>query len=92
MAGQHYKAKEAAAFKCVIWYRNGFVGVYYSRDLKYGKYRPDFGLQTLEEMVAKRAGKLRHAMIWDKRNGGDKLIRECKNYNDGWLVKTPVQF
>ncbi len=92
MPGQHYKAKEAASFKCVIWYNNGFTGVYYSRDLKYDKFRPDLALQALEELVAKRADKLRHAMIWDKRFGRDWLIRECKNHNDGWIVNAPVQF
>ena len=92
MPGQYYKAKLAASFKCVIWYTNGFMGVYYSRDLKYGRFRPDLGLQALEELVARRASKVRHAMIWDKREGRDWLIRECKNYNDGWIVNAPVQF
>lgn len=92
MAGQQYKATAAACFKCMIWYKNGYRGVYFSRDLKYGKFRPDLGLLALEELVARRAGKLHHAMIWDKREGRDLLIRECKNYNDGWLVKAPVKF
>jgi hypothetical protein len=92
MAGQHYKDKGAASFKCVIWYANGFTGVYYSRDLKYGRFRPDLGLKALEELVAKRADRLRHAMIWDKRNGGDRLIRECSRFQDGWRTYTQVNF
>ncbi len=76
----------------MIWYKNGYNGTYFSRDWKYGKFRPDLGLQALEELVAKRTGKLRHAMIWDKREGRDWLIRECNDKNAGWMVNAPVKF
>ncbi len=90
--GQEYKTKESASFKLVICYTNGAVRPYYSRDWKNGGHRPDLGLKSLEDLVAKYAEWVHHAMIWDKRFGRDWLIRECKNHNDGWIVNAPVQF
>ena len=90
--GQEYKTKESASFKLVIYYTNSAVRPYYSRDWKNGRFRPDLGFKALEDLVAKNAQWVRHALIWDKRFGRDWLIRECKNHNDGWIVNAPVQF
>ena len=92
MPGQSYKSKQDSSFKCVIWYKNGFTGVYYSRDWKHGRFRPDLGLEALEKLVEERAAKSRHVMIWDKRDGRDLLIRERGASENGWKVRSEVQF
>ncbi len=92
MAGQHYKSKETASFKCAIYYTDGSIGVYYSRDYKNDRFRPDLGLAALNALVAASGDRVKDAMIWDKRCGRDRLVRKCKSFRQGWIVNLPVDF
>lgn len=87
--GQKFKTPETAAFKMRVYFHNGMEFSRFSRDWNSKRYRPEKGLALLERYILKRGHRIRCALIYDKRQGRDRLIRK---YRSGtWEIYHNIQ-
>lgn len=88
--GRSFKTNAAAAFKLHVRFTDGGTVNLKSRDWQSKRYQPEMGLLHLEKYVNRHQDKIITAMIYDKRGGGDQLVR---HFSGGtWKVSQPLTF
>ena len=88
--GRQFKQPGGAAFKLWVSYKDGGRASLHSRDWNGSKYLPRDGLLQLERYVASKSHLIRTALIYDKRGGGDRLVR--KYTRGSWTVRETIGF